>query len=64
MNQFTQYTHSHSQDLHRPSVIQYCLKRTHHCNHNDGVNVKTARFEDEGMFFLSILTVFDFKTII
>ena len=51
MNQFTQYTHSHSQDLHRPSVIQYCLKRTHHCNHNDGVNVKTARFEDEGMFF-------------
>ena len=52
MNEFTQCTHCHSQDLHRPSVIQYCLKRTHHHNQDDGVNVKTARFEDKGMFFL------------
>ena len=38
-------------DLQRPTVIQYCLKRTHHHNQDDGVNVKTARFEDKGMFF-------------
>ena len=56
MNEFTQCTHSHSRDLQRPTVIQYCLKRTHHHNQDDGVNVKTARFEDKGMFvFFSIL---------